>query len=191
MSRATQPANIRLTGTMPKTKNRGFNIPQAGGNRTQAPLTFIETTKTDNVVWGVGALQRSANDTKELIIKCITYNVESLNMERHRQICGKMRKAKYNLAMIQGTRWNLTGSIIVNGYQIYAAPAAKISTEAHAGVCVIIDQQVTNHTKVTYEVVLEHRIVQIRLNSSKYDIAIITAYSPREQSNSGSNYEKQ
>ena len=147
MSRAAEPAKLMLKRNDQQLKNKGFKIPHAGENRTQAPLTFTETRQTESVARGVGALQRSANEPKVLMIKCITYNVESLNIERLTQICSELGKSKYNLAMIQGTRWNLSGSIAMGGFQIYAAPAAKTSTEAHAGVCIIIDQKLTKKTK--------------------------------------------
>ena len=136
---------INRKATQPK--GNGFKIPHAGENRTQAPLTFFETKKPDNVARGVGTTHGSANETKVLTIKCMTYNVESLNIERLYQICAEMRKANYNLAMIQGTRWNLAGSITVGGYQVYAATAAKTSADAHAGVFIIIDQNITESTK--------------------------------------------
>ena len=107
-----------------------------------------------------------------------------------------MRKANYNLAMIQGTRWNLAGSITAGDYQVNAAPAAKTSADAHAGVCIIIDHKIAKNTQITYDVTLEHRILQVRLHSTKYDVSIIAAYAPGEHSShqtgpsSGPNSEK-
>ena len=101
-------------------------------------------------------------------------------MDRLRQTTHQLRNQNYDLAMIQGTRWSLDECVWSNDYKVYSAPAAKASSEAHAGVCIIVDMKLLQHTRVTENKNLEHRIMTVRLHSQNYDMAIITPYAPGE-----------
>ena len=132
-------------------------IHHAGGKRTQAPLCFANISQSETVVRGFGVASEPAKVTNHFNIKCIAYNVEAMSMDRLRQITTELRKAEYDIAMIQGTRCNLSGSLWSNGYKVYNAPAAKTSTEAHAGVSIIIDRKILHNTRTTQEISLAHR----------------------------------
>ena len=109
--------------------------------------------------------QEATRNPKALEIKIVTYNVESMSMDRMRQITTSMRKDKYNVALLQGTRWNLDCGMWSNGYKLYSAPAGKTSTEAHAGVSIIIDELLLTNTKVTQTIIHEHRTMVVRLHN--------------------------
>ena len=70
-----------------------------------------------------------------------------------------------------------------NGYKVYNAPAGKTSTEAHAGVSIIIDESLLQSTRVTQTIIHDHRIMVVRLHNINYDIAILAAYAPGEHTN--------
>ena len=112
----------------------------------------------------------------------ITFNADALTMERLRQITQCLSEEKYNLACIQGTRWNVDWSMWSNGYKVFNAPAGKTSTEAHAGVSIILSESIMKHLKVTPVTVIEYRAISVRPHSANFDISITSAYSPGDHS---------
>ena len=131
----------------PKQNARTYIMLGEKGHKRQCALQ--RKSHRETVVRGVGVTCERANGINYLNIKCITYNVEAMSMDRLRQITTELRKSNYDVAMIQRTRWNLTGSMWSNGYKVYNAPAAKTSTEARAGVSFIVNQKLLSSTRGT------------------------------------------
>ena len=65
-----------------------------------------------------------------------------------------------------------------NGCKVHNAPAGKTSTEAHAGVSIIISEALLTNMKVTPSTIIPHRALSLRLPSRNYDLSITTAYTP-------------
>ena len=155
-----------------------INQRMLGEKWTQVPVCLKNAKATETAAQGCGALTTSTTRVKELKLKCLTYNVESISMDRLRQITDQMRRANYPISLLQGTKWNFDGCLWSNGYKVYNAPAAKASMEANAGVRVLLDQRLLHETRVTPNINLDHRIMTIRVHFPKFDICVITAYSP-------------
>ena len=182
MSRAAEPAKLSQTRSVSQQAiNRLFHH-QAGENWTQAPPVPCQTSETQPVVRGPDAHQTTTSKIRSLQINMITYNAEAMSMERLRQITQCMQDENYNVACIQGTRWNVDWSMWSNGYKVFNAPAGKASAEAHAGVSIILSESILQNMKITPTTIIDYRAISIRLHSANFDISITSAYAPGDHS---------
>ena len=140
MSGTTEPERQTKTWTSTSQFIKQQMKQPSGEIRTQAPPATTTDYVQQPMARGLGMHQEATTSPKVLEIKIVTHNVESMSMDRMRQITTSMRKDKYNVALLQGTRWNLDCGMWSNGYKVYNAPAGKTSTEAHAGESIIIDE---------------------------------------------------
>ena len=178
MSRAAYPAPLQKSSSGVQQFISKHFLPQAGENRTQARASNANIESTSSGARGVGNLQTTQSSGKPFQLFVITYNSETMSMDRMTQITHTMRDMNINVACLQGTRWSVDWDLWLNGFRVFNIPAGKASSEAHAGVSIVIDQSLLVRMKVTKHIIMPHRIVNVRIHNMNQDLSFTSAYAP-------------
>jgi len=111
--------------------------------------------------------------------------MESMHMERLREITVAMKKHKIQIAFLQGSRWKESGSIWMNNYKCFSLNAGTVGTEIFTGVHVVIQQDLIEHSTTRVHEIVTGRALSVRIIDSKKDWTLIAAYAPGEHLDHG------
>ena len=112
-------------------------------------------------------------------LKIVTYNIESTRGTRLQEVAIEAQEEQVDILICVGTRSNYSGDGQMGKFKVYYEGHGMAGTELMTGICILINKKLI--TKGTIEkkwVIMNGRILMVRIKNHMMDVTIVGAYAP-------------